>query len=386
MACCLLNYLREIIEKIMEIFLTICIYAGIVQGFYLAFLLHHNKRRNVANNYLSMLLVAMSINIAHSVFLIPLFNKLHNLPFQIKEPFLMLVVPFIWFYVKKMEQPKFRFGIQSCFHFLPFVVFMSVSIPAFLHGDSSLFARFLSRYSICFYASIWAVLLVQYSIYLVQILKITRRYKATAEEELSNIEYVDVSWLNTFLYAFILVFVFLAIMFVGAIHQFNTCWISRMVSLVFSVTIFYLGYKGLFQQSIFSNTKSIEQADVEKPLVAKPKLVDTGLTRVLLEYMEKNKPHHDAELTLTSLASRVGMGRNQLSEVINNEIGCNFYDFVNKYRVEDVKLLMVDKRYDDFTILAIAYEAGFPSKSTFNSIFKKHTGLTPSQYRLSPKI
>jgi AraC-like DNA-binding protein len=75
------------------------------------------------------------------------------------------------------------------------------------------------------------------------------------------------------------------------------------------------------------------------------------------------------------------MSRNQLSELINSRMGCNFYDFVNKYRIEDVKQLMVDPKYKNFTILAIALEAGFPSKSTFNSIFKKFTGLTPSEYK-----
>ena len=97
--------------------------------------------------------------------------------------------------------------------------------------------------------------------------------------------------------------------------------------------------------------------------------------------MKSFSPHRDPELSLTLLASQIQMSRNQLSEVINSKMGCNFYDFVNKYRVEDVKQLMVDTKYKDYTILAIAFEAGFPSKSTFNSIFKKFTGLTPSEYK-----
>lgn len=97
--------------------------------------------------------------------------------------------------------------------------------------------------------------------------------------------------------------------------------------------------------------------------------------------MNQQKPYHDPELTLTSLANSVNISRNQLSEIINTGTGGNFYDFVNKYRVEEVKQLMQNPKFKDFTILAIAFEAGFPSKSTFNSIFKKFTGLTPSVYR-----
>ncbi len=82
----------------MEILIIILIYAGIVQGFYIAFLLIQNKKRNAANKYLAILLVTMNLSIAHSVFVIPEIHKTLNDPFRIKEPFLMLVIPLIWLY------------------------------------------------------------------------------------------------------------------------------------------------------------------------------------------------------------------------------------------------------------------------------------------------
>jgi len=147
------------------------------------------------------------------------------------------------------------------------------------------------------------------------------------------------------------------------------------------LTIFILGYKGLFQQSIFSNTSSIEVIVPLQPETIRQKPIDGAQKERLLAYMNAHKPHHDSELTLTSLAKQVNMSRNQLSEVINNNMDCNFYDFINKYRVEDVKQLLALPSNKDFTLLAIAFDAGFPSKSTFNSIFKKFTGLTPSEYK-----
>jgi len=268
-------------------------------------------------------------------------------------------------------------------HFLPFIVFMSVSIPAFFHGSDSRMVILLTGHSVLFNGLIWTALLVQYSVYLFQIVKLTHKYRSKAEQELSNIEYVDISWLKTFLYAFLVVFALLAIMFAGALHNLSIEWMNQAVSLVFSVTIFVLGYKGMFQQSIFSNADPVEIPPSIPSEAIKPRPIDENLSRNLLEYMEAHKPHRDPELTLTSLAKQVNMGRNQLSEIINNSVGCNFYDFVNKYRVEDVKQLFINSKFKDFTILAIAYEAGFPSKSTFNSIFKKFTGLTPSEYRNS---
>jgi len=363
--------------------ITILIYASIVQGFYMALLLNHNQKRNVANRYLAVLLAAMSLSVMHSVFVTPEIHKTLNDPFRIKEPFLMLVIPLIWLYVKKLDMPNFKPSIKVVLHFLPFLVFMSVNIPAYLHGSESLFARFLTFHSTGFNGILWLALLVQYSLYLVQIVKITRRYKQKAQKELSNIEYVDVSWLTTFLYAFILVFVLLALTFASSVHHFGVDWMNQLVCLVFSIAIFVLGFKGLFQQSIFSNANAQEVPEPITEEQTKLKWVDESLSTHLQQYMDEYKPHRDMELTLTSLAKLVGMSRNQLSEVINTSLGCNFYDFVNRYRVEDVKQLMLHPKFKDFTLLAIAYEAGFPSKSTFNSIFKKFTGLTPSEYRNS---
>ena len=368
----------------MEIMINICIYAGIVQGFYMALLLNHNKRINPANKYLAILLVTMSISIAHTSFAVPVVHRTLNNPFQIKEPFLMLVIPLIWLYVKKLEEPLFLITPKISLHFLPFIFFMSFSIPAFIGGSGSGMAQFLVNNSLLFNCTIWAVLALQYSAYLYQLLKISKKCKLKAEQELSNIEYVDISWLNTFLYAFFLVFLVLAIIFISVIHNLSIEWMNQVLSLFFSITIFYLGYKGLFQRSIFSNTDAPNTTFIPEQIIAetsKLKPVDENITQNLLEYMDKHKPHRESELSLGSLAKQLNISRNSLSEIINNSVGCNFYDFVNKYRVEDVKSMMNDPKNKDFTLLAIAFDAGFPSKSTFNSIFKKFTGLTPSEYR-----
>jgi AraC-like DNA-binding protein len=97
--------------------------------------------------------------------------------------------------------------------------------------------------------------------------------------------------------------------------------------------------------------------------------------------MEKQRPYLDPELSLSALAKELGINRNQLSQSINDGLGENFYDFVNKYRVEEVKRLMADPNKQNYNLLGIAVEAGFKSKSTFNLIFKRFTGLTPTEYK-----
>jgi len=103
--------------------------------------------------------------------------------------------------------------------------------------------------------------------------------------------------------------------------------------------------------------------------------------KLLMDYMKTNKPYLDSELTLPQLAHEIGMPRNKLSYLINEHLGMNFFEFINYYRIEQVKKWLGETSKDNLTILGLALDAGFNSKGTFNTSFKKYTGLTPSQYK-----
>lgn len=108
-----------------------------------------------------------------------------------------------------------------------------------------------------------------------------------------------------------------------------------------------------------------------------------ALERALLHVMETERPWQNSELTLADLAERLKTSPHKLSEVLNSQVGQTFYDFVNAYRVRDVQRRIADERSQHLKILALAMDAGFASKSTFNHVFRKHTGHTPSAYRRS---
>jgi len=99
--------------------------------------------------------------------------------------------------------------------------------------------------------------------------------------------------------------------------------------------------------------------------------------------MKAYKTYLEPKLTLNDLASQLEVSTNHLSQAINENRQINFFDYVNSYRVEEVKLRMVQPEYDHLTLLGIALECGFNSKSSFNQIFKNQTGLTPSAYKKS---
>lgn len=123
-----------------------------------------------------------------------------------------------------------------------------------------------------------------------------------------------------------------------------------------------------------------------------PKYRTSGLTddvarrklKDLLEVMANDRPYLEADLTLGKLAQRVGIHQNYLSRIINENRKQSFNDFINQYRIEEACRRLISRADKDLTILQIAYETGFYSKSVFNTAFKKFTGQTPSEYRRNP--
>ncbi|MEJ2664205.1 MAG: substrate-binding domain-containing protein [Spirochaetia bacterium] len=101
----------------------------------------------------------------------------------------------------------------------------------------------------------------------------------------------------------------------------------------------------------------------------------------LIMYMETEKPYINDDLSLHGLARELRIPRNYLSYIINNNVGVTFYEFINRYRIKEAVRLLSNSKNKKLNILHVAYNSGFKAKSTFNKMFKLHTGMTPSDYR-----
>lgn len=97
--------------------------------------------------------------------------------------------------------------------------------------------------------------------------------------------------------------------------------------------------------------------------------------------MTTEKPYLEADLSLPELANKLDIPSHHLSRVINEQFGVNFFDFVNQYRVEEVKSRINNPEFENLSLLGIAFDCGFNTKSAFNRVFKKMTGFTPSEYK-----
>ncbi len=102
---------------------------------------------------------------------------------------------------------------------------------------------------------------------------------------------------------------------------------------------------------------------------------------MILRYFRKHKPYLDDKLNLESLSEGIGLNAKELSNIINSQFSSNFNDFVNKYRIDEVKMKLADPSLNHYTSWGIGMDSGFNSKSVYYSVFKKATGISPAKYR-----
>lgn len=361
----------------------ILIYSGIVQGLFVALLLNNSGiRKSRANVFLSILLIALSFSILHTLYAGAVLNHFGINAINVGDPSFLLIAPLLWFYTKELTGDSVNISVKTFLHFIPFIFLICFSLLIKRLHTNFGFSVFLYEQPRSTAIFFWIIVVIQFSFYQFFIHRKWLSYQKLMVQEVSNTEDVNIYWVRFFMGVFLLINFFFLISLFAVIHLADMMWVNKTIAMIFSLSIFALGYKGITQKEIFRSVLQKDAKEIITPSIVnvenKP---DQKLIDKLHAYMEDKKPYLDAELTLSTMANQMNISRSQLSQLINEGIGDNFYNFINKYRVEQVKKFMTDPAMKHFNLLGLALEAGFKSKSTFNLIFKRFTGLTPTAYR-----
>jgi len=373
------NFRKDLREFSDQLFLVLS-YGGAILGIFIVLLLNNKRvRKSRANVFLSVLLIAFSFSILHIRYAGRVINHFSIKVYDLGDPTFFLIAPLLWFYTLELTGSRVSFSLKTVFHFLPFILIVigSLTLNA-INPDNHLvvFLRHHDRVPIILF---WFVVVAQFTFYQIIIQRRWTAYQQIMKEEVSNTEDVNISWVKFFMTVFLLINIFFFFSLFVVIHMQYTMWLWKAVAVLFSLSVFALGYKGILQKEIFYPGLTGIPKTAETTIVkTRP---DQSLMDAVNKYMIDKKPYLDSELTLSQLAKDLNMSRSQLSHVINDGIGDNFYNFINKYRVEQVKKFMTDPAVKNYSLLGIALEAGFKSKSSFNLIFKRFTGLTPTEYK-----
>ena len=358
---------------------------GAVQGFFLALTLAVRKQNTFANRLLGLWMFALSCDLI-SLFLYEkgyLAHVPHLLAITYSFPF--LYGPLFYLYTLALiAQPSL--APRQWLHLLPFALHHLYMWPFYLQSGAAKleFLRVFEESARPQSMEIVSGLKIAHGlVYFALAFALLRKHRQEIRESFSSIEHINLNWLQI-LVRFQGVFwggiLILFLLRLGGLDLGPT--IDPLIYLGVTVLIYLVGYMGLRQPAIFASVQTQERAASEK--YVKTRLDEERAREFqqnLIELMEREKPFTRSTLTLQELADELSMAAHHLSQVINDRLQQNFFDFINSYRVKEVQRRLSSPDTEHLTILAIAYEAGFNSKSAFNSIFKRQTRMTPSEFR-----
>lgn len=366
------------------------LYIGISQTLFAGILIAVKQPRMLANKILAawlLLICTEMVIVLLNETLIDLYT-IKILPFTY-GPLLLL-------YARWMTSERPVFDSRFLWHFAPFFIFLIASLvfldKPVMHGTDGFlvidrFVSFRIVYAITFFVSITA-----YSI--ATFVAIHRHQQRLKELVSYSSGKITLQWLLglsiTFYTGYVLMFILGGVDILTGFMPFDPYEVSfiGLTILTFLFTVFGFHQPSIFEEVVRYTEDNTEPGEEGKAL---KKYARSGLKKKDIErykgivgkYMHIEKPYLNRELTIYDLSAQLKIPRHFLSEVINEHMGKNFYNLVNEYRVEEVKQRIVDPEYSNLTILAIAYDSGFNSKSSFNTIFKEKTGQTPSEYQKS---
>ena len=312
-------------------------------------------------------------------------------------------------YVSVCAREDQRFHWRDTLHFLPFVVGYIAMFP-FLFGYSAEekaitdSADYHSDYQWFFTLSFITFVVVS-GVYFVLAYRKINHYERVIGENFGYNEGISLQWLQLLLLGFVAIVAVLVTVYVVEYSlEIDTGFNIEIIAFaLFILFIFAIGFWGIRYQGIFSASGAVNTADkvdeadkveevenfnnFEEETKA-PEYRKSGLKaeeapelhQQLLRLMQTEKPYLEPKLSLAQLAERLGVLPNHLSQIINQYEEKNFYDFVNSYRVEEFIDLAKKDTDKSFNLLGLAFEAGFNSKSSFNQVFKKFKGKTPSEF------
>lgn len=369
-----------------EAFETFYLLAAL-QGVLLSAFLFTKKQNHAANLVLAVAMLALSVELATVVYYSKGWYKLFPHAMGFSYPFPYLYGPLFFLYIKLISKKEERLRAIELLHFTPILAFYCITAPIFFYSGEEKIA-FVNNMFLNIHPPIFtifeAIVPIQGITYTILTIKTVAEYNRSIKDSYSNIDLINLNWLKYLILGMIIIWSIVAFITVAELVMPPLSHIDALLNIPLSILIYSIGYMGLRQPEIFLDPSSISPRSEGAAKYKKSGLSDENaeeIKRRLLALMISNKPYLDQDFTLQKLAERLKTSSHNLSEVINTRLHQSYYDFVNQYRVEEFKNRLADPESERYNLLSIAFDSGFKSKGTFNSIFKKSTGITPSEYK-----
>jgi len=363
---------------------------GVFQAALLVLLLLTKRNKSVSDYILAGYLVLSALLIFLTY--LEIWNRNNDLQhlwlINLRTPFILLIGPVLWLYVKSVTEQHFRFKLKYLLTLIPFIAVMGmftarnyfqpeVVITAALDAESA-----TSRFSFFFITGLIAISNVGYTAWGLVLIS---RYKKALKAYFSSTEKINLDWLRFIHISALIAYAGISGMYiVNGVFQIMSYQVLQQAGYsIAALLVLVIGFFGIRKGSIFTSSHidfDMEKAiDAEEPAV-KLTSEEEAFVHRLLEFMKTEKPHLDPDINLELLSGKLKVIPEYLSSILNSRLNQSFFDFINHYRVEEFKQLCKDPGNKNLTLISLAYDSGFNSKATFNRVFKREMNCTPSEY------
>lgn len=306
--------------------------------------------------------------------------------------FLLLHGPLLWFYVKSLTIPDFKIKPVHLLHFAPFVCYSILHSFNFisLSAEEKIIYVNTSDHTTILIAKIGSTIIAFSTLgYNIVALFLLKKHLRNIKSTYSNIEDKDLKWLKILIIASLMIFSINVLLFnLNIYFRFSGYFALTQIAYSFSsVYVIIIGYFGIRQGRIFADNEHVQIEQGEKtdkkvePTFSEKKDYSDIISKLTL-LMELEQPYLDPELNLAKLSSLMKTRPELISEVLNSSLNQNFFDYINKYRIEEFKLKCLGKENKHLSVMGIAYDSGFNSKAAFYRAFNKFEGISPTAYIL----
>jgi AraC-like DNA-binding protein len=372
---------------------------GASQALFLAFLAFNKKNRSNADFVLAIWLFLIAINLIDFYLLKTGLAYEHPHLLGIGACIPLIHGPFMYVYLLVMISRNSKILPGYLLHGIPFIAFTIYFMFDFYFLNGAEKIAYIEKqandpYPVIILLNV--LILAAGPLYIMLSLLRLRTHMNNIANNFSYTEGVNLRWLRYVISG--LTFIWLMVVLSNILSKVPVITDSLSENIIYmsvTIAVFFLGYYGIKQKAIYidspKSVKAIKKLATGKRPGQIQKVDDLSQKEdkevvymtTLLDFFDTEKPYLNNKLSLKEVADALNIPLNLLSSVINRQTGKSFFNFVNSYRVTEFMSRLADPANKNYTLMAIAYESGFNSKSSFNRIFKDYTGLTPSEFNAS---
>ncbi len=369
------------------------IYIGLAQSIYSAFLLFVKKPSQVADKILGIWLILIAC-----MFGLNVIKLNYNITIDVWPVSVILATSFpvfLFLYTKYIVGNLQKFKLRDILFFIPVlvgIIILLIYLPSNAKNIKSLIVAYSQEtkaqqiVGYIFIFSLWVYCILSLTLILAYRLSLFNYYSFQSNK-------INLRWLVILILTFL--FSYLYIIYISQIHYQDRFipHIEKFRSgslLLFVFIVMIWGYRqkqlsaNIWSPNLNLKLNSTEptetQSDKYKKSGLKESQADKYMNR-LVDFMNTSLIWKDKELSIVTLSQKTEIPKHYISQILNEKMDKNFYTFINEYRTEYAMKIIKLPEYQDWSIVEIAQESGFNSKTVFNTFFKKYTGMTPSEFK-----